>query len=68
MIIVLIMAGCGNSSLLSWLLPESSSEKLDSPEFLAISNKRGYIGIYYHMSEKHLHRNVREFTGRHNIG
>ena len=28
--------------------------------------KRGYHGTYHHMSEKHLDRYVREFSGRHN--
>ena len=28
--------------------------------------KRGYIGTYHHMSEKHLRRYVLEFAGRHN--
>ena len=28
--------------------------------------KRGYIGTYHHMSQKHLERYVEEFAGRHN--
>lgn len=28
--------------------------------------KRGYIGTYHHISPKHLHRYVDEFSGRHN--
>ncbi|MCY4555138.1 MAG: IS1595 family transposase [Chloroflexi bacterium] len=29
--------------------------------------KRGYHGTFHHLSEKHLPRYVREFTGQHNI-
>ncbi len=29
--------------------------------------KRGYHGTYHHMSTKHMHRYVTEFSGRHNI-
>ena len=28
--------------------------------------KRGYVGVYHQMSEKHLDRYIQEFTGRHN--
>ena len=28
--------------------------------------KRGYVGVYHHMSPKHLNRYVQEFEGRHN--
>ena len=28
--------------------------------------KRGYHGIYHHMSEKHINRHVGEFSGRYN--
>ncbi len=29
--------------------------------------KRGYFGVYYHISLEHLHRYIHEFAGRHNI-
>ena len=31
------------------------------------SLKRGYHGVYYQMSPKHLHRYIQEFAGRHNF-
>ena len=30
--------------------------------------KRGYTGIFHHMSGKHFHRYVNAFAGRHNMG
>lgn len=30
--------------------------------------KRGYYGVFHHMSAAHLHRYVQEFAGRHNAG
>lgn len=30
--------------------------------------KRGYYGVFHHMSAAHLHRYVQEFSGRHNAG
>lgn len=29
--------------------------------------KRGYTSTYHHISPKHLHRYVDEFSGRHNV-
>ncbi len=29
--------------------------------------KRGHVGTFHHVSEKHLARYVREFAGRHNV-
>ena len=29
--------------------------------------RRGYYGTFHHLSEKHLHRYINEFAGRHNI-
>ena len=28
--------------------------------------KRGYVGVYHKMSEKHLQRYINEYVGRHN--
>ena len=30
--------------------------------------RRGYDGVYHHISEDHLHRYINEFAGRHNVG
>ena len=30
-------------------------------------HKRGYHGTYHHISAKHLHRYIVEFSGRHNL-
>jgi len=30
--------------------------------------KRGYYGVFHHMSRKHLHRYVKEFAARYNLG
>ena len=29
--------------------------------------KRGYVGTYFHFSEKHMDRYIAEFSGRHNM-
>ena len=29
--------------------------------------RRGYDGVYHHISEDHLHRYINEFVGRHNV-
>ena len=29
--------------------------------------RRGYDGVFHHISEKRLHRYINEFAGRHNI-
>ena len=29
--------------------------------------RRGYDGVYHHISEDHLHRYINEFAGRHNV-
>ena len=29
--------------------------------------RRGYDGVYRHISEDHLHRYINEFAGRHNV-
>ena len=38
----------------------------NGPESFWANMKRGYQGIYHWMSEKHLHRYIAEFEGRHN--
>lgn len=30
--------------------------------------RRGYDGAFHHISADHLHRDINEFAGRHNIG
>ena len=29
--------------------------------------RRGYDGVFHHISEEHLHRYINEFAGRHNV-
>ena len=29
--------------------------------------RRGYDGVFHHISEDHLHRYINEFAGRHNV-
>ena len=36
-------------------------------EFFWSMVRRGYDGVFHHISEKRLHRHINEFAGRHNI-
>lgn len=50
-------------SVSEWVNDQAHTNGLES---LWASLKRGYHGVYHHMSPKHLDRYVGEFTGRHN--
>lgn len=46
-----------------WVREQAHTNGLES--FWAMM-KRGYMGTYHHVSPKHLHRYINEFSGRHN--
>ena len=53
-----------NHSAREYVRGDASTQGIES--FWAMF-KRGYMGTYHHLSEKHMHRYVREFAGRHNV-
>ena len=46
-----------------WVREQAYTNGLES--FWAML-KRGYMGTFHHISPKHLHRYIDEFSGRHN--
>ncbi len=53
-----------NHSVSQWVKDQAHINGMES--FWA-ALKRGYHGVYHHMSSKHLHRYANEFAGRHNF-
>ncbi len=51
-------------SVSEWVRDQAHTNGMES--FWA-ALKRGYHGVYHHMSPKHLHRYANEFAGRHNF-